>query len=206
MRHLAVLGLGPDASMAAVRQAYRDLVAVWHPDRFAHNPRLAAKAQERLKEINAAHAWLRAHPESLEGTASGDARFVRPDAPPQRTWTPPPAQPRRPQRWRTAVVLTIVFSLGAVVVTVGNRVSRRGRLRRPVATANGEGFASIVVPPRWPWRGLDVPSASDAGPDDVRALRARLGPRFNLVRLVLTTRPPYGRKVPVPEAAWSALL
>jgi curved DNA-binding protein CbpA len=38
-----VLGLKPDASFDEVKQAYKDLVNVWHPDRFTHNPRLADK-------------------------------------------------------------------------------------------------------------------------------------------------------------------
>lgn len=50
-----LLGLGPEASMEEVKQAYRDLVKVWHPDRFTHDPKLQAKAQEKLKEINEAY-------------------------------------------------------------------------------------------------------------------------------------------------------
>jgi len=49
-----VLGLKTGVSEEEIRQAYRDLVNVWHPDRFSHNPRLQEKAQEKLKEINEA--------------------------------------------------------------------------------------------------------------------------------------------------------
>jgi hypothetical protein len=38
-----------------VRQAHRDLVHVWHPDRFGENLRLRRKAEDKLKEINAAY-------------------------------------------------------------------------------------------------------------------------------------------------------
>ena len=38
-----------------VRQAHRDLVHVWHPDRFGDNLRLRRKAEDKLKEINAAY-------------------------------------------------------------------------------------------------------------------------------------------------------
>jgi len=45
-----ILGLQPGASLEQVKQAYRDLAMVWHPDRFSHNPRLQEKAQEELKK------------------------------------------------------------------------------------------------------------------------------------------------------------
>lgn len=54
-----VLGLGPGASSEELKAAHRDLTKVWHPDRFLHDPRLQQKAQEKLKEINAAYDQLR---------------------------------------------------------------------------------------------------------------------------------------------------
>ncbi|HNC47012.1 MAG TPA: J domain-containing protein [Acidobacteriota bacterium] len=43
-----------------LKQAYRDLIEVWHPDRFAHNPRLQLKAEAMTKLINAAYQRLQA--------------------------------------------------------------------------------------------------------------------------------------------------
>jgi DnaJ-class molecular chaperone len=57
-RDYAVLDLDPSPSPAEVQQAYRDLVQVWHPDRFAHNPRLQQKADAKMRAINAAYARL----------------------------------------------------------------------------------------------------------------------------------------------------
>ena len=54
-RYYEILGLTPDAPIEARKQAYKDLVKVWHPDRFAHDPRLQQKAQEKLQEINEAY-------------------------------------------------------------------------------------------------------------------------------------------------------
>jgi DnaJ-class molecular chaperone len=53
------LELKPGASREELEQGYRDLVNVWHPDRFNHNTRLQEKAQEKLKEINAAYEYIR---------------------------------------------------------------------------------------------------------------------------------------------------
>jgi len=58
-RALQTLGLGPDATPHDIKQAYRDLAMVWHPDRFPKDSRLQRKAEENLKEINRAHEILR---------------------------------------------------------------------------------------------------------------------------------------------------
>lgn len=66
------LGLKPNASMEEIKEAYRDLVNVWHPDRFSHNPRLQKKAQEKLKDINQAYERLESH--LLRDSAQGAER------------------------------------------------------------------------------------------------------------------------------------
>lgn len=53
--------LEPDASLSDLKLAYRDLAAVWHPDRFTDNPRLQAKAEEKLKQINRCYEILKSH-------------------------------------------------------------------------------------------------------------------------------------------------
>jgi DnaJ-class molecular chaperone len=70
---LAVLGLKPGAQWREIRQSYLDLVQVWHPDRFQHDPRLRHKAQQKLAEINAAFALL----SSLQRTTSTSPRSGR---------------------------------------------------------------------------------------------------------------------------------
>jgi hypothetical protein len=57
-RFYEVLGMRPGASRQELKAAYRDLTKVWHPDRFAHDPRLQQKAEEKLKEINEAYEQL----------------------------------------------------------------------------------------------------------------------------------------------------
>jgi len=52
------LDLQPGADLGSVRQAYRLLVRVWHPDRFAHDPKLQAASGEKLKDINASYEAL----------------------------------------------------------------------------------------------------------------------------------------------------
>lgn len=57
-----LLGVSPGASPEQLKVAYLDLAKVWHPDRFVHDPRLQAKAQEKLKEINEAYEQFRSRP------------------------------------------------------------------------------------------------------------------------------------------------
>ena len=54
-----VLDLQPGASQELVKQAYRDLVKIWHPDRLsADDQRLRHKADIKLKEINEAYLQI----------------------------------------------------------------------------------------------------------------------------------------------------
>ena len=54
-KYYDILSVRHDASPTEIREAYRDLVKVWHPDRFRNeNQRLQERANEKLKEINEA--------------------------------------------------------------------------------------------------------------------------------------------------------
>jgi len=52
------LEIDENASIKEVKQAYRDLVSIWHPDKYMHNPRLHKKAEEKIKGINLAYETL----------------------------------------------------------------------------------------------------------------------------------------------------
>lgn len=78
-----ILEVAPESGPAEVKRSYRELVKVWHPDRFAHDPRFAKRAQEKLKLINLAYA--RICTESKES-----ARNAR--------WEPPHQAPKEPPR------------------------------------------------------------------------------------------------------------
>lgn len=60
-KYYQILGLNPGASEEEIKQAYKDLVNVWHPDRFPNNQRLREKANEKLKEINEAYEKLKSY-------------------------------------------------------------------------------------------------------------------------------------------------
>ena len=61
--YFEILGVPEVASKDEIKQAYKDLVKVWHPDRFSGDSRLQQKAQEKLKVINEAYdALIRTRP------------------------------------------------------------------------------------------------------------------------------------------------
>jgi hypothetical protein len=69
-RAYEILDLQPGAGASEVREAYLDLVKVWHPDRHQSEPeRLRRRAEQKLKEITAAYERLRA---AASGTADAD--------------------------------------------------------------------------------------------------------------------------------------
>lgn len=58
-RSFEILELHRTASLDEAKQAYKDIVNVWHPDRFSNNPRLKQKAEGKLKEVNVAYEMVR---------------------------------------------------------------------------------------------------------------------------------------------------
>lgn len=58
-RHTATLGLTETATKAEIKQTYRRLVKLYHPDRFAQeNEQVLLKAKEKFQELQEAYDWL----------------------------------------------------------------------------------------------------------------------------------------------------
>lgn len=86
------LELDEGASPDAVKDAYRTLVKVWHPDRFGSDEKLRLRAEEKLKEINEAYELLKGHRQSF-ATDAGRQAAPKPTTRPK----PPPRPPPVPQ-------------------------------------------------------------------------------------------------------------
>jgi hypothetical protein len=89
---LRTLGLREGASWNEIRDTYRDLVKVWHPDRFSHDGKLRSRAEEKLKEVNAAFQYLDSSAERPPAPAASAAK--------KPFWTS--AAPTRTTRWYSA--------------------------------------------------------------------------------------------------------
>jgi len=107
-KYYQLLGLKPGASPEQVKQAFRDMVKVWHPDRFAHDERLRLLAQDKLKEINGAYEILKAHAFEAsiapEPAATPETETAAAASPPAR---------KRAVLWTTLGVLLLVLAAAA---------------------------------------------------------------------------------------------
>jgi hypothetical protein len=133
------LGLRPGATRAEVKEAYRDLVKVWHPDRFGSDPRLRKKAEDKLRSLNDAYRLLRSGdyeldtmgPTPVSAVAATDAP-VEPIVPGRR------AEDRRAtsgQWWIYGVVGMLVMTFASYAVMEVR--SREMRMAAPVTQKSG---------------------------------------------------------------------
>jgi hypothetical protein len=74
-RCLAELELGENATPDEVRQAYRDMAKVWHPDRFPNDLRMQARATEKLRRIIEAYEFLKSHPTGVGEPGQAQPRY-----------------------------------------------------------------------------------------------------------------------------------
>jgi hypothetical protein len=155
-----ILGIEPTDSITEIKSAYRDLLFVWHPDRFPDDPRLQAKAHERLREINEAYSLLIQYlhfkeqekrvETSLHSAQQGNIHAQ----PPNQEWVPtekPPSSGRQPPKqdpasdspnpsnWtiptRTEYLipsLLVAFVIFALAIaSIGNRPRKPVRITAP---------------------------------------------------------------------------
>ena len=78
---LKILELENLGSFQDAKRAYKDLVRVWHPDRFQGNPRLKQKADQKLREINLAFTFLSEYLESRHAAQVGAAKTTPRNSP-----------------------------------------------------------------------------------------------------------------------------
>lgn len=55
-----LLDVSPEASASEIKQAYWDLVKIWHPERFSDDKRLQEKARRKLEQISDAFNCIKA--------------------------------------------------------------------------------------------------------------------------------------------------
>lgn len=81
LKHLVTLSLGRSATPASINDTYRDLVKIWHPDRFESDRRVRSRAEEQFKLIQEAYRELLEHIRSPQGNdpSGGDRQRKYPE-------------------------------------------------------------------------------------------------------------------------------
>ncbi len=133
-KYYEVLGISPMASPQEVRDAYRDLVKVWHPDRFSHDVKLRTKAEGKLKEINEAYEKILSGLDSYEQAVyDHSADFSNSDSDNPSPLSPSrgdATQPSRRRSWFLGIIICGLSVLALFAVYSGRR-----SVTQPIAIA-----------------------------------------------------------------------
>jgi Concanavalin A-like lectin/glucanases superfamily/DnaJ domain len=144
-----ILGLDAGASQEQVKQAYRDLVNVWHPDRFSHNERLRLVTLEKIKEINGAYEFLKASffeadiASATNATSEAEAPNVEPDEE-----IPKPTSNRGAMWLVLAFLICALASAMVFFLKKTSAINRTNESNRPTAnSARAPGAINSPIPP-----------------------------------------------------------
>lgn len=91
-KYYTILEIHANATEQEIKQAYRDLVKVWHPDRFTHDIKLQKRAEEKLKEINDAYQRIIDHLNNSHKRQQSQ-QYERTEKKEKTSSQPPPSQP-----------------------------------------------------------------------------------------------------------------
>ncbi len=159
-RALRLLELEQAVPPRELREAYRDLVRVWHPDRFEGEPRLRLKASARLADINTAYRFL-----SSLAPASRPAQTRRPAAAPPARRAAAPARHRAADRrpWRAASQLGfLLMTLATFALGAAPRLDTVLNPAPAPPSAVSSSASDIPLPPRPTSRPVTSPPAAGA--------------------------------------------
>ncbi len=135
---LATFGLTRGATQTEIKDAYRVMAKVWHPDRFQNDEQLRGRAEEKLKEINSAYQVLattppenpqggsaaQAAPEQESQGASAATSGRTPRQPPRPSHFSSPFRAKRPaNRRRLAVTLAVLLTVGISIYSWFHRIA-----------------------------------------------------------------------------------
>lgn len=155
-----VLGVDPTAPIMHVRQAYLDLVKVWHPDRFEHDARLREKASQSLQRVNAAYAVLQrstGHAETAAPSSSAPSPSAAPRPSAASTPRPSAAASVTPPTGSPDVAASASQGRGVLWLLK----YRRDVVAAFVASVAGVGLALTLM--------VGSPETSDSAPADTPA-------------------------------------
>jgi len=173
---LRLLHLDKDCSKEQLRRAYRDLVKVWHPDRFQSDAQLRIKAEQTLQSINDAYALLQRRTTSPASAFAAGAEDTPESAAPSPNDRPPAGVPPSPRTGRFARRLALAATIGAAVGVASALLVVVGWGQEPVPASDAAAADVAATPrsadvelsavPRWPaGRNSDGAARPESGAD-----------------------------------------
>jgi hypothetical protein len=157
-KYYETLDLQPGASPEEVKQAYRELAKVWHPDRFAHDPKLIKRADEKLKEINEAYTRLKSFQTDLERSHTSWEEYKQKTSPEtdnsqSNTETPPAPRPstdistlteyiRFLAIWPIRAIIPIIMGI-VLTWLINYMITVKSPVKLPVGLPGGNTISSI---------------------------------------------------------------
>jgi hypothetical protein len=144
-----ILEVPPTATWDEVRQAYREMVKVWHPDRFHDDAKFQARATKKAQDINAAYQILEQHFQSPPPASSQKAdemfeQWTKDSQRPTAQATPTPAD--HFPNFATLDDLVKYFSLGLQYHVYPCRIERSNNKElNPERMVRYAIFAVVVV-------------------------------------------------------------
>jgi hypothetical protein len=128
---LVAFGLTRDATQAEIKDAYRVLAKVWHPDRFQDDEHLRLIAEDKVKEINSAYQLLTttsaedtqtrppgptSQPEQSQPPAAAEASARQSPRPSTSHFNRSFSRKRRGNRMWLAVTFVLLLGVGAWLI------------------------------------------------------------------------------------------
>lgn len=114
-KYYKILDLSTNATEQEVKQAYRELVSIWHPDRFMHDIKLQKRAEEKFKEINDAYHRIANHLNNSHKRQQSQ-QYQRTEKQEKPASQPPPKQPHNswicPECLRTNYIYNLACGCG----------------------------------------------------------------------------------------------
>jgi hypothetical protein len=74
---LGILGLASNPTQSEIKQAYREQVKLWHPDRYSNGSAMKKMAEKNIQDANLAYAFLKSHmPPTSNNVAPRSTRAI----------------------------------------------------------------------------------------------------------------------------------
>jgi hypothetical protein len=150
-KYYEILGISPNASLKEIKDTYRDLVKVWHPDRFSHDPKLRAKADGKLKSINEAYEKILSDLGADQPTRDAQSRHSTvTDLVDSSIFNSSPTKIAEPPRRRSWYLVLIIVGLSVLALIVLTQFDRSGDSGQKATATSSPVYESSPSPTTTP--------------------------------------------------------